>query len=302
MPDMDSVLITGINGFIGTALSQAICAAGYDVWGIDVASNNNNQIIEANLFNIKEVYEAAKKIPPCSVLIHTAAIAHGQNPLTGETVLTINVKTTDNILKAFKDKISHIVFLSSVAVYGEDKRHQPVSINEELRPSTDYGKSKIQCENLILESQIENCNILRLAPVYDQNRLDDIRKRVFLPGLNSIKTVLKPSPQHSLLDINSIIQIIMHIISKGPAGHRIQNAADPKPYHQYQLASWFPGKKITLSVHLTKPIYWLTYLFPKKFGYKIRCFYWKFFRSNIYNINIEEVPRILPSKEKGINK
>ena len=95
---MQRVLITGINGFIGQALSQAIRANGYEVWGIDT-SDHDRHIIGANLLDRNEVSEVSNKIPQCSVLIHTAALAHGQKPPNGETVLTTNTKITDNVLE-----------------------------------------------------------------------------------------------------------------------------------------------------------------------------------------------------------
>ena len=98
MSDKYRVLITGINGFIGQALSKAIRADGYDVWGIDIASDHDRQVIGVNLLDRDEVSEVYNKIPQCSVLIHTAALAHGQKPPKGETVITTNLKITDNVL------------------------------------------------------------------------------------------------------------------------------------------------------------------------------------------------------------
>ena len=283
---MQRILITGINGFIGQALSQAIRANGYEVWGIDITSDLDRHVIGANLLDRNEVSEVSNKIPQCSVLIHTAALAHGQKPPNGETVLTTNIRITDNVLEFFGNHTTSIIFLSSVAVYGEENRNKPVVVGDTLRPSTDYGKSKLICEEHVLGSDIKNCTILRLAPVYDQKHMLDIRKRVFLPGLPSIKMIIKPSPQYSLTSIDTVSKTVLSILSKSPDGQKIYNISDLEVYNQRELTTWFTGKEITLPVILTKPFYWLTYLLPNKYGYKIRCFYWKLFRSNIYEVNI----------------
>jgi len=282
---MQRVLITGINGFIGQALSQAIRANGYEVWGIDITSDLDRHVIGANLLDRNEVSEVSNKIPQCSVLIHTAALAHGQKPPNGETVLTTNIRITDNILEFFGNHTTSIIFLSSVAVYGEENRNKQVVIGDTLRPSTDYGKSKLICEEHVLGSDIKNCTILRLAPVYDQKHMLDVRKRVFLPGLSSIKMIIKPSPQYSLTSIDTVSKTVLSILSKSPDGQNIYNISDSKTYNQRELTTWFSGKEITLPVTLTKPFYWLTYLLPNKYGYKIRCYYWKLFRSNVYEVN-----------------
>ena len=279
------VLITGINGFIGQALSKAIRADGYDVWGIDIASDHDRQVIGVNLLDRDEVSEVYNKIPQCSVLIHTAALAHGQKPPKGETVITTNLKITDNVLEFFGKRTAHIIFLSSVAVYGEENRNKPVVISDTLRPSTDYGKSKLICEEHVLGSDIKNCTILRLAPVYDQKHMLDIRKRVFIPGLPSIKMIIKPSPQYSLTSIDTLVKSVTSILSLKPDKQNIYNISDSETYNQRELTTWFSGREVTFHVILTKPFYWLTYLLPKKFGYQIRCFYWKLFRSNVYEVN-----------------
>ena len=283
---MIRVLITGINGFIGNSLSEMIRNSGYDVWGIDISSGHDNQIIGVNLLDRNKVAEVSQKIPQCSVLIHTAALAHGQKPPKGETVLSTNLKITENVLEILGKGITEIIFFSSVAVYGEDNRNNPVFVTDTLRPSTDYGRSKIICENHVRQSGINKYIILRLAPVYDQKHMVDIRKRVFLPGCSSVKMLIQPPPQYSLTNIDTVVQTVLKILKKRDNYGGIYNISDLRLYNQQELAKWFPGIEITFPVILTKPFYWLTYFLPKKYGYRIRCLYWKLFHSNIYEVNI----------------
>ena len=42
------------------ALGQAIRAAGFDVWGIDMSSHHDLQVIGANLLDLNEVFEVSK--------------------------------------------------------------------------------------------------------------------------------------------------------------------------------------------------------------------------------------------------
>ena len=301
MTDNPRVLITGINGFIGNALAEAIRNKGYDVWGIDIASNHDRQVIGVNLLDRNAFAEVYKKIPQCSVLIHTAALAHGQKPPKGETVITTNLKITDNVLEFFGKRTTDIIILSSVAVYGEDNRKNPVLVGDIQRPSTDYGKSKLICEEHVLKSDIKNCTILRLAPVYDEKHMVDIRKRVFFPVL-PIKMRIIPSPKYSLTSIDTVISCVVRIVSQRIEGKNIFNISDPEPYTQKELTTWFPGREIVLPVFVTKPFYWLTYLLPQKYGYMFRCYYWKLFCSNIYEINFQE-PHLFNnlSKSNSIN-
>lgn len=285
-------MITGISGFIGNALSREMRASGYNVWGIDNTLGQDEQIVCANLLDLDETIKAAQIIPRCTVLIHTAALAHRQKAPLGKTSLAINTDITKNVLKAFEGNVKHIIFLSSVAVYGENRRNDKVTVSDDLKPSTDYGKSKMLCEKMILKSNIDNCDILRLAPVFDQNHMTDIQKRVFIPCLRTIKIIIKPSPQYSLANVNTVIQSILHVVSRGPAGQKMNNVADSMPYYQFQLASWFPGLTIVFPVVIAKPFFWLSYILPRIYGSKIRGYYLKLFHSNVFEVNTEATTNI----------
>lgn len=280
------VLITGINGFIGSALSNSLSESGYEVWGVDKVSDSKKQVIAANLIEFYDTHNAVNIIPPFPVIVHTAAIAHSRSIFDNKSIYSTNVKITENVLKAFSTSETHMIFLSSVAVYGEDGRVGNVSVEDDLRPSTNYGKSKMKCEEII-KNNLRNCDILRLAPVYDKNHLNDIRKRVFLPFSPSLKMTITPSPQFSLSNINTVIQAVLTVISMGPNGQRVFNIADPVPYSQRVLSSWFSSREINISFFFTRPFYWLTYLLPKKRGYFLRCLYWKMFKSNIYKCSLD---------------
>lgn len=288
MSGTQRILITGSQGFIGKALTLSLRDAGYDVWEIARSGlQEDSQVVHADLLDLEQTCKAIESVPPFTTLIHTAALAHAQRPPSGESFLSINTKITNNVIQALGRRNPRLIFLSSVAVYGEDNRHDSVSVTDDLRPATDYGKSKALCEKLILESNLNNCDILRLAPVYDEAHMSDVRKRVFLPGPFTIKIWLTPPPRYSLCHINTVVQSILDILARQSDGRRIHNVADPVPYDQHELASWFPGKAIPVPICLIRLFYWLAGLLPRKCRYALRCFYWKLFQSNIYVTDVQ---------------
>lgn len=276
------ILITGSEGFIGTALKRALTEEGYEVHGLDCIVSGGSQVMKADLLDLAQTCKAIRACVPFSVLIHTAALAHGRPANPGDSCFRINTEMTKNVLRAVAELDIRFVFLSSVAVYGEDQRTAPVSTDAELHPSTDYGRSKLYCERQILESGISHCDILRLAPVYDKSHMKDVRKRVYLPGPFRAKLRFWPSPHYSLCNIETVTRHVTQLLRQPPCGHVIQNIADPRPYSQNELLSWFSGRSIPLPTFIFKPLYCAMSLLPGKIRYPCRCVYWKLFKSNVY--------------------
>lgn len=280
MTPLKRIVITGSRGFIGQALVTVLSEIG-EVWEIDQFTRPGERRIQANLLNPETTRDAIERVFPFDILIHLAALAHGQRPALPENMVTINTKITANVLLAVDQRCPHFIFFSSVAVYGEYGRHTPVRIDAELRPSTEYGMSKKICEEMIFNTSLPNIDILRLAPVYDGAHMTDVRKRVF-PGGVPIKIKMFPPPLYSLCHITTLIRTVMELVQRGPEGRNYHNVADEKTYDQHAIANWFPGISLLFPVFLIRPLYWLARIFPGHKGYELRCLYSKLFHSNVY--------------------
>jgi len=276
------VLITGHLGFVGSAVTRNLRAAGYDVWGIDKRTDNNDQSLVANLLDSQQTSEAISKLHGVHVIIHMAALAHAEKPPPNYSVFDFNVSITKNIIDSLRESMPHMIFLSSVAVYGEDDRPLPVRVDATLRPATEYGHSKLACEELVLNSHLIKYDILRMAPVYDNKHLQDVSKRVYFPGLRGIKMRILPKPYYSLCHVDRIGDVIQKCILRGDSDGRILHVADPDNYNQHELVKWFKGITIPFPEIFARPLYLLGRMIPGTKGYAIRCLFSKLFLSNTY--------------------
>ena len=275
------ILITGINGFIGKELSKVYCKKGYEVWGIGRKKTHIKNYLKIDLTDKQALLKAKKFMPKFQTIIHSAAIAHGQRPPEKYNNFTYNVIITKNVI-AFSEDIEHLIFISSVSVYGEYNRKGPVNEEHDLRPSSEYGRSKKYSENLVLKSKIKNCTILRLCPVYNESNLDDVRKRVFLANLWFLKIKMFPSPKFSLVHLNTVVNMIFNFTEIPNSGKKIYIISDKEPLCQNKIIKWFSGISIPFPVFITLPFYYFIHLIPGVRGYQLRCLYCKLFRSNIY--------------------
>jgi nucleoside-diphosphate-sugar epimerase len=286
---MKKIVVTGSNGFIGQSLVTALKKAGHDVWSLDIATDSNDrQSIRVDFLNAENTRTTFERIGTFDTLIHLAAVAHHQKIDSPYNECTVNVEMTKNILNAC-DFIEHLIFFSSVAVYGEENQNSPVHPSAPLHPTTLYGEGKKQCEKIILESKnIYRTDILRPAPIYDVTHKIDIAKRVYFPKLK-LKMVMYPSPSYSFCNIDTVIDNVLKLIATPPTGRRVRNLADSLPFRQSDLRYEFSGISIPVFVPLLYPFYFVLKIIPGSKSYSLRSLFRKLFTNCIYSSDIIEI-------------
>jgi nucleoside-diphosphate-sugar epimerase len=275
-----TIVLTGGNGFLGARLTRALEQSGCVVWNVSRRAIGFRSVA-ADLLDLEAAHRAFTALPEFSILIHLAAIAHGQSTPRGETARSANGKMLKHVLSALRGRQPHFIFLSSVAVFGEDGRRGPICATDELRPATDYGAGKREDELQSLSTSLPDVDIVRLAPVFDDAHRQDVRKRVVFPGTN-IRMRLVPPPRHSLCQGETIDRAIVALAQRGRAGRRLHVVADAEPYSQATLHAWFTGSTVTVRHSLIRPLWALLRLMPGRLGYRLRCLYWKLFESNVF--------------------
>jgi nucleoside-diphosphate-sugar epimerase len=276
------ILITGITGFIGTKLREQFIAQGFEVWGISRKDELDHNIVLGDLSSSESTAQAFSKIPDCPIIVHAAALAHSSDKTKGQSYFKINTAITENLVNQLKEKKVKIIFLSSIAVYGSDGRSYSVTVNDEKRPASEYGLGKLKCEEAILNSGIKDYYILRPAPVFDDDHMTDLKKRVYFPGINWVKMVIKPSPGYSFCHINTLLNAIFERALQNSSLPRVVNVTDPTPYNQNELAKKFDGIGIIIPGIVFTAIINLLNLLPFSLCYTVRCFLAKLFKNNIY--------------------
>jgi nucleoside-diphosphate-sugar epimerase len=162
---MNSILITGINGFLGKHIKDTL-NENKKIFGLSKLNSDYNYSLEKSIPNFNSVFE---------LVIHAAGLAHylPTNQNESELFHKANVIGTQNLLKGLE--ISGIpknfVFISTVAVYGETVGNLITECTE-LKAKDPYGKSKIHAEKLVYNWCKEKnviCTILRLPLIVGSN-------------------------------------------------------------------------------------------------------------------------------------
>jgi GDP-6-deoxy-D-talose 4-dehydrogenase len=143
------VLVTGINGFVGSYLKEQLTEKGHNVCGLDVRSNDKS-VVAVDLLDQQLLSSAVLSLNPDAV-IHLAAIAQVdfKNP---RIIYDINVIGTTNLLTACMG-LPHPVkflFVSSSQVYGNVAECDlPIDESFPVRVVNHYGASKAAVENIV---------------------------------------------------------------------------------------------------------------------------------------------------------
>lgn len=143
-----TILITGINGFVGSILRRSLEAKGYLVFGIDTESKDPS-VRQADITSLPAVLQCMEELSP-DFIFHLAAISRVD--LTDPSLLySINVNGTMNLLSAAArlKKKPGFLLVSSSQVYGVvDDSRQPITEDVPIRPVNHYGASKAAAENI----------------------------------------------------------------------------------------------------------------------------------------------------------
>ena len=268
----NSILITGVNGFIGNNIYIFLKNKGFDVFGVSRNCDKNSKMFNIDLLNRYDLERSKSSFPKFNYIIHCAASSSEYGSDSKEMYVN-NISILENTIEFFGAQNTKHIFLSSVAVYGEDRRNIITSVDSRLRPSSYYGKSKVMCEDII-KKNCHNYNILRLTPVYSSLNYFDIMKRVRLPLIENINIKIITSPSCAV-----------HLCITNNLSNNVFNLCDLVSYSQNDISKLFKRFTITIPEFLVRPIYYFTYLFGKNRGYHLRCVYWKLFKDNVYENN-----------------
>ncbi len=160
------ILITGGAGFLGLHVAHTLALKNKDakIMLLDIAPYNKKEypsgieFIEGDIRNRQLV---SSIMNGATYVVHAAAAL----PLSDkENILSTNVEGTKIVLQeALKNKVKHVIYISSTAVYGIPRKH-PVYETDPLIGVGPYGESKIQAEKVCQQMRKKGLSITTIRP------------------------------------------------------------------------------------------------------------------------------------------
>lgn len=160
LPPCGTVLVTGIDGFIGSHVAAAFAAKGWQVRGTTrrVRGRGPGRPVPAGAEirqgRLDHRTEWASLLDGVDVVVHLAARVHDvttpvDDPEQG--YWSVNVNATDRLARqAARSGVRRIVYLSSIGVNGHSTGERAFTTGDPALPVTPYARSKWQAEQLLV--------------------------------------------------------------------------------------------------------------------------------------------------------
>jgi UDP-glucose 4-epimerase len=172
-----NALVTGGAGFIGSHLSRALLEKGLNVTVVDNLSTGKLENVpegagffQADILDTKLMHEILLR-QSIDIIFHEAArvTIRGSMDEFHKDAQT-NIIGTASVLSSCRgSNVKKIIFASSMAVYADSEKPEPIAENYILEPISPYGVSKLASEKnclLIAKEMGISCTVLRYFNTY----------------------------------------------------------------------------------------------------------------------------------------
>jgi nucleoside-diphosphate-sugar epimerase len=176
---VNTVLVIGGAGYIGSALARKLLDNGFEVRVLDNAvygtqgiegllDNDQFTFIEGDMRSIETIMDALNGV---DAVVHLGAlVGDPASDIDSQKTLEMNYHATHTIASICKyHQINRFIFASTCSVYGQSYSPETLLTEDDsLNPVSLYAKTKIESEQALLDLADENFSptIFRMATIY----------------------------------------------------------------------------------------------------------------------------------------
>lgn len=228
-----NVLVTGSNGYLGSSFI-----------------NQYKNKYKFEKFSLLSQKLEDIKFDEIDIVLHCAAFVHQKQEQSYEKYHEINVEYPVKLAKLAKQNgVKQFVFISTIAVYGEEKE----KLNEDIisSPITPYGKSKLEAEKELLKLNDDTfiVSIIRPPMIYGKNAPGNIDSLIRLVKKLPIIPLGGIDNKRSFISIQNLCYMISEIITQEKSG--VFLCADDEPLSTSKLIELI-AKNLDRKIYLIK--------------------------------------------------
>lgn len=254
-----NITMIGASGFVGTRLLGLLKESGenYQLKNIDLQPSHffNDLTI---IGDVRDQEQMDKELAGSDIVILLAA-QHRDDVSPVSLYYDTNVGGMEKTLKAMeKNGVKRIIFFSSVAVYGLNKKNPDEDHPKD--PFNHYGKSKWQAEQVLQEWHKThpdwNVNIIRPTVIFGERNRGNVYNLLKQISSGKFLMVGNGNNKKSMAYVGNIVAFVKYMIDKCTTGYNIFNYIDKPDFTMNDLVNHVEkvlGKHIP-STHFP---YWL---------------------------------------------
>lgn len=248
-----AILVTGANGFVGSALCRTLRAGGAAVVAARRRQGGAGEVAVGELDGNTD-WSAA--LGGCDRVIHLAARVHvmadtSADPMAAYRV--VNVDATLNLARqAARHGVRRFVFVSSVKVNGEASADQPLRATDRPAPCDPYGQSKLEAELALKElGALTGMEVVIVRPplVYGPGVKANFHNLMRLVKLGVPLPLARVRNQRSMVALDNLVDLL-RVCADHPAaaGHTfmVSDDHDLSTAELVKLIGTAMGKRVLL--------------------------------------------------------
>jgi nucleoside-diphosphate-sugar epimerase len=250
-----SVSVTGATGFFGWHIASEFQRAGWRVRAI--VRPGSPKPLPAGVERFEASLSAAALGPALAgsdVVVHAAGVARSG---AGDALQAVNVEGTGAVVDAVNAAGSRLVLISSQAAAGTGTSARPSREQDEPRPLTAYGRSKLAGEAAVRTSARVPWTILRPSAIYGP------RDRQFLSLFRMaaggrLPLAAKSSTMFTLIDVTDAARAVILAAEGGRAVGQTFFIGHPAPHSAEAVLEELArvvGRPVT-ALRLPAPLLW----------------------------------------------
>lgn len=251
-----NIKVIGGSGFVGTRLIENI-RHNHNIANVD----KQQSAFFAELTHIADVRDAEamkRELKGADVVVLLAA-EHRDDVTPVSLYYDVNVDGMRNVLDAMDaNGIKHIVFTSSVAIYGLNKKN-PTETHP-ADPFNHYGKTKWMAENLLMEwyekNPDANVNILRPTVIFGERNRGNVYNLLKQISSGRFAMVGKGDNSKSMAYVGNVVAFIEYLIEHKQTGYDVYNYIDKPDMTMNELVP-LVGDALGKHIPSTHFPYWL---------------------------------------------
>lgn len=234
----------GASGFVGTRLLELLLKQNKVVQNIDKnPSHFFNEI--TSIADVRSTEQISGHLKGAEKIVLLAA-EHRDDVSPSTLYYDVNVQGTKNVLDAMDENgVKKIIFTSSVAVYGLNKKNP-----DELHPTdpfNHYGKSKLQAEQVLREwyqkdPENRQVQIIRPTVIFGERNRGNVYNLLKQIASGSFLMIGKGQNQKSMAYVGNIVAFIDQLLLNEQPGFEIYNYVDKPDLTMNELTSVVTAK------------------------------------------------------------